>query len=358
MRGRLRAADDLRRLLRHEGRARLRGRAPRPRRAARARLGRHARGPRRAAALDVRRGPARARRAVRGRRVPGHHERPDRRAARRSSAPGDAPDPRALRRRAAAGRHAGRRSPARTSSPCCCKGDTNPALRAEVPAALGAWRRGDAGPLARLIAHAGGRVTLGQPDTGVAPALYAATVCEELSLPLEPRRGPPGTRAAGRGDRRATCRPRTSRRSTATPRCGSELLALCLRLADGVADAGGRSGRCPRCRRSCSAAAPTCAPRPRTRARRRRACRCAPQVVTVPVGRALRAEQRDRRARRARRSALAAFFADAPIPGCTDARRAPISLAPRPPMRLAGQRGPSGRCAAASAGPSARRSTP
>ena len=97
------------------------------------------------------------------------------------------------------------------------KGDTNPALRAEVPAALGALHRGDRGPLGRLIAHAGGRVTLAEPDATVAPALYAATTCEELSFPWN--------RAAGLQARArqaaaivADCRPPTSRRSTAAPR--------------------------------------------------------------------------------------------------------------------------------------------
>src|SRR5690349_17435027 len=62
------------------------------------------------------------------------------------------------------------------------KGDTNPAMRAEVPAALGALRHGDSGPLARLVAHAGERVTLAPPDASVNPSLYAATTCEELSF--------------------------------------------------------------------------------------------------------------------------------------------------------------------------------
>ena len=115
--GRVRAPDDLRRLLRHEGGARLRGRAPRPRRAARARLGRHARRPRRAAALDVRGGPARARRALRGQRVPGHHREPDRRADVARQAAREAPDPRAATW-TAAGAGTGSRSPARTSSRC------------------------------------------------------------------------------------------------------------------------------------------------------------------------------------------------------------------------------------------------
>ena len=70
---RLSEARPLRRLLRHQGRARLRRQVPGQRRVARARLRRAARGLRRPERLDLQDDAARAGRAVRRRRVQRHH---------------------------------------------------------------------------------------------------------------------------------------------------------------------------------------------------------------------------------------------------------------------------------------------
>ena len=62
----------------------------------------------------------------------------------------------------------------------------------------------------------------------------------------------------------------------------------------------------------------------------------APQIVVVPwVGHSVLSSELSQQACAAH--ALAAFFADVPIPGCTT-QSAPISLARRPPLHLAGAR--------------------
>ena len=232
-------------------------------------------------------------------------------------------------------------------------GDTNPALRADVPAALGAWRRGDRRPLARLVAHAGGRVTLGSPEMGVDPALYAATVCEELSFPWD--------RAAG-----AAARSRQAARivrdmppadflpfDRATA-LRSEVLALCLgwRTASPTPAAAGALPPVPALILAGGGDLRTPVEDARAVAAR---LPLAPQVVTIPwVGHSVLSSEMAKEECAA--AALAAFFADAAIPGCTTAR-APIDLAPRPP-RGSPSSPPSARCAAASDGRSAPRSTP
>jgi pimeloyl-ACP methyl ester carboxylesterase len=214
------------------------------------------------------------------------------------------------------------------------RGDGNPALRADVPAALGAWRQGDLRPLARLVAHAGGRVTLAEPDVSVAPALYAATTCEELAFPW--------SRTAGTATRlrqaRSTVRdlpPADFAPFDRETALGSELLALCagwpnasaapaptgaLPAVPALILSGGADLRTPT-----EDARATAALLPLT-----------PQVVTVPwVGHSVLSSELAGEACGAR--ALQAFFADAAIPGCTT-QRSPISLSPRPPERLAAQR--------------------
>jgi pimeloyl-ACP methyl ester carboxylesterase len=212
-------------------------------------------------------------------------------------------------------------------------GDTNPALRADVPAALGAWRRGDRRPLARLVAHAGGRVTLGSPDMGVAPALYAATVCEELSFPWD--------RAAG-----AAARSRQAARivrdmppadflpfDRATA-LRSEVLALCLgwRAASPTPPAAGALPPVPALVLAGGGDLRTPVEDARAVAAR---LPLAPQVVTIPwVGHSVLSSEMAKE--KCAAAALAAFFADTAIPGCTTTR-APIDLATRPPRTLAEQ---------------------
>ena len=214
------------------------------------------------------------------------------------------------------------------------KGDTNPALRAEVPAALGALRRGDRGPLGRLIAHSGGRVTLAEPDASVAPALYAATTCEELSFPWN--------RAAGL---RARARQAEAIVADLPPAdfapfdrgtaLGSELIGLCLGwpTASPTPVPVGPLPAVPTLMLSGGADLRTPTEDARATAAR---LPLSAQIVTVPwVGHSVLSSEISDDACAAK--ALAAFFADAPIPGCPT-QTAPISLARRPPMRLAGAR--------------------
>jgi pimeloyl-ACP methyl ester carboxylesterase len=213
-------------------------------------------------------------------------------------------------------------------------GDTNPALRADVPAALGAWRRGDNGPLARIIAHAGGRVTLAAPDASVAPALYAATLCEELNFPWSRSAGV-RTRARQAAQVIRDLPPADFAPFDRETALGSELLALCAGWRNATAGplpvgslpavptlilSGGADLRTP------------------TEDARATAARMPlpPQIVTVPwVGHSVLSSELAREACAAH--ALAAFFAAQAIPGCTT-QHAPIANAPRPPSRLAGQR--------------------
>ncbi len=108
-------------------------------------------------------------------------------------------------------------------------GDTNPALRAEVPAALGSLRRGDRGPLARLIAHAGGQVTLAAARRVGRPRALRGDDVRGALLPLEPR-----ARTGGRGRGRprgvvADTPPANFAPFDRETALGSELLGLCLR---------------------------------------------------------------------------------------------------------------------------------
>jgi pimeloyl-ACP methyl ester carboxylesterase len=213
-------------------------------------------------------------------------------------------------------------------------GDTNPALRAEVPAALGAWRRGDTVPLARLVAHAGGRVNLAAPDASVAPALYAATLCEELNFPWS--RGA-GVRARARqaGEVVRDLPPADFAPFDRETALGSELLALCAgwRNATPGPPAVGQLPAVPTLMISGGADLRTPTEDARTTAAR---MPLAPQIATVPwVGHSVLSSELAKEACAAH--ALAAFFADQPIPGCTTPH-APIANAPRPPSRLAAQR--------------------
>jgi pimeloyl-ACP methyl ester carboxylesterase len=214
------------------------------------------------------------------------------------------------------------------------KGDTNPALRAEVPAALGALHRGDRGPVGRLIAHAGGRVTLAEPGATVAPGLYAATTCEELSFPWN--------RAAGIRTRSRQAEAIVADMAPADfapfdrgTALGSELIGLCLGWPT-ASPAPAPIGPLPAVPTlMLSGGADLRTPTEDARATAARLPLSA-QIVTVPwVGHSVLSSEISSDACAAK--ALAAFFADQAIPGCPT-QAAPISLARRPPMRLAGAR--------------------
>jgi pimeloyl-ACP methyl ester carboxylesterase len=214
-------------------------------------------------------------------------------------------------------------------------GDSNPALRAEIPAALGAWRRGSALPLARLVAHAGGRITLAPNPASVAPALYAATLCEELRFPW--------SRSAGTKERTRQALQAVRDlppsefapfdRSTAL---GSDLVEACLGWRNATAAPPAPIGTLPAVptlvlsgggdlRTPLEDAKATAARLPLT-----------PQIVVVPwVGHSVLTSELAQESCAAH--ALAAFFAGAVIPGCTT-QKAPISLARRAPNGLSSQR--------------------
>ncbi len=214
------------------------------------------------------------------------------------------------------------------------KGDTNPAMRAEVPAALGALHRGDRGPLGRLIAHAGGRVTLAEPDATVAPGLYAATTCEELSFPWNRAAGV-RTRARQAASIVADMPPADFAPFDRSTALGSELIGLCLGWPT-ASPAPVPIGPLPAVPTlMLSGGADLRTPTEDARATAARLPLSA-QIVTVPwVGHSVLSSEISTDACAAK--ALAAFFADQAIPGCPTAT-APISLARRPPMRLAGAR--------------------
>ena len=214
------------------------------------------------------------------------------------------------------------------------KGDTNPALRAEVPAALGALHRGDRGPLGRLIAHAGGRVTLAEPDATVAPGLYAATTCEELSFPWDRAAGI-RTRARQAEAIVADMPPADFAPFDRGTALGSELIGLCLGWPT-ASPAPVPIGPLPAVPTlMLSGGADLRTPTEDARATAARLPLSA-QIVTVPwVGHSVLSSEISSDACAAK--ALAAFFADQAIPGCPT-QAAPISLARRPPMRLAGAR--------------------
>ncbi len=103
----------------------------------------------------------------------------------------------------------GQRVPAELAGPdllsLLVAGDLNPALRAELPAAVHAALRGDGASLLRLSALSQGYL----PDGARAPraprqasepafdqALYLTTSCEESAFPWSPRTAPPASRQA------------------------------------------------------------------------------------------------------------------------------------------------------------------
>ncbi len=107
-------------------------------------------------------------------------------------------------------------------------GDFAPRIRAALPAAIYNARRGDPAPLLRLA-------TLS--ETGAEPAnprdfstaIFTATICEEVELPVAARcpvRRPPAP--DGRDDRARSASPR-SRRSARAPRLQTDLIQLCRR---------------------------------------------------------------------------------------------------------------------------------
>ena len=214
------------------------------------------------------------------------------------------------------------------------KGDTNPAMRAEVPAALGALHRGDRGPLGRLIAHSGGRVTLAEPDATVAPGLYAATTCEELSFPWNRAAGV-RTRARQAESIVADMPPADFAPFDRSTALGSELIGLCLGWPT-ASPAPVPIGPLPAVPTlMLSGGADLRTPTEDARATAARLPLSA-QIVTVPwVGHSVLSSEISTDACAAK--AVAAFFGDQAIPGCPTAA-APISLARRPPIRLAGAR--------------------
>jgi pimeloyl-ACP methyl ester carboxylesterase len=233
----------------------------------------------------------------------------------------------------------GRRHPVRITSQkvlsVLLHGDSNPALRAEFPAALGAWRRGSALPLARLVAHAGGRITLGDSPASVAPALYTATLCEELSFPWS--RGA-GTKERMRQARRALrdLPPTEFAPFDRATVLDSDLVEACMGWRNATAAPPAAIGKLPAVptlvlsgggdlRTPLEDAKSTAARLPLT-----------PQIVVVPwVGHSVLTSELAPEGCAAH--ALAAFFADAVIPGCST-QKAPISLARRAPNGLASQR--------------------
>lgn len=67
-------------------------------------------------------------------------------------------------------------------------GDSNPTLRAELPAALTSARHGDSSPLLRLAARSAGIINLrrqAQGSTSFSDAVFAATLCEEGTFPWD-----------------------------------------------------------------------------------------------------------------------------------------------------------------------------
>ena len=157
-RARRRAPDAVRHLLRDRAGARLRPRAPRPRRPADPRLRRRPRRPRPVRARRLPRDGPEPRRAVPGR-LP-------RRLARADRARGEARRAAARARRCAGSsydrrgrRHAQRIGPTAIAD-LLFDSDYNPPLRAAVPAAVKAALRGDAAPLARLVAEGDGLAEL------------------------------------------------------------------------------------------------------------------------------------------------------------------------------------------------------
>ena len=158
-------------LVRHARRAAVRARLPRARRPAHPRLDRRPRRPRRLPARHLPQPAARARRAVRERRVPQRDQGPGgrrrrARAAHQRQRPAARP---LLRRERASG---GRRSTPRPDELLflLIAGDLNPFLQASLPAAISAARRGDTGAAHAPAAHRPGR-----PDSRRRTCLPAST---------------------------------------------------------------------------------------------------------------------------------------------------------------------------------------
>ena len=214
---RLRQARHLRRLVRDEGRARLRRALSDPRRRAHPRLRRPAARPRPAAALDVRRDAPRAYAALRRRRVQRHLRQPD----------GRPRQPRAQPRAQAAARPAderSRRAPARRDPPLGPL-RRHAHRRREPDAARRAAGRADVRAQGRLRAADPARRALGgdhqlpeRPTSEFSDAVFAATLCEEGNFPWNRAAQRHRPRPADqRSPRALPARPRSAR-STARPR--------------------------------------------------------------------------------------------------------------------------------------------
>ena len=276
-RARRRAPDAVRHLLRDRAGARLRPRAPRPRRPADPRLRRRPRRPR----------------PVRPRRLPRDGPEPAGLCPARCRGVSRAPIglvaklAARLRARAAARRSpttaaaaATRSGSARPRSPTCCyDSDYNPPLRARVPAAVHAALRGDTAPLARLLAEGDGLAELPSPKS-FSSARYA-TVCEETPLPWDAST-PLGDRLGEAQRRAAEIGPAAFFPFDLRPPRPTRSASACTGRAC-------RPGayRRPRrpirpCRRCCCRAARTCARRPRAPRTSRRRSR-APSAWPCPA---------------------------------------------------------------------------
>lgn len=69
--------------------------------------------------------------------------------------------------------------------------DTDPLVRAQLPAAISSGDAGDGAPIARLLLRAvGGASTAQTDDSGVSDVVFAATSCAEAPLPWNPASAP------------------------------------------------------------------------------------------------------------------------------------------------------------------------
>ena len=170
----------------------------------------------------------------------------------------------------------GKRRPVVYSSPeelsfLLIAGDLNPFLQPYIPAALSSAVRGDTAMLMRLRKPVqGGR----EPVAALSAGLNVTTGCLDAPLPYS-LQTPPAERpaiaahGAGRRSRRRSTRrsmpPRSRRRATSTTACCGRRTRRTRRS----------TGRCPTCRRCCSAAGWTRARRSRTLSRPAAGCRTA-----------------------------------------------------------------------------------